>query len=65
MASAFHDDGLASCIEGLQRARFVTVEGGCQDEGAAFASRFFSMRLLGLALFTFVPLVAGMFWAPR
>ena len=31
MASAFHDDGLASCIEGLQRARFVTVEGGCQD----------------------------------
>ena len=61
MASAFHDDGLASCIEGLQRARFVTVEGGCQDEGAAFASRFFSLRLLGLALFTFVPLVASMF----
>jgi hypothetical protein len=62
MWSTFHDGGLASCIDGLGGARVVPASGGCQDEAAAFASRFFPMRLLGLALFTFVPLVIGMFW---
>jgi hypothetical protein len=62
MASSFHDDGLAHCIEGLARATSVPVEAGCQDEAAAFASRYFPMRTLGLAVFTFVPLVFGMFW---
>jgi hypothetical protein len=38
------------------------VDGGCQDEAAAFASRYFLMRTLGLAIFMFVPLVFGMFW---
>ncbi len=41
-----------------RRRAWVPVAGGCQDEAQAFASRFFLMRLLGLALFTFVPIVA-------
>ncbi len=62
MSASFHDDGLAPCIERLHGAAFVPVDGGCQDEAAAFASRFFMMRLLGLTLFTFAPLALGMFW---
>ena len=62
MWSEFQEGGLAACIEGLGGARWVPVSGGCQDEAQAFAARFFSMRLLGLVLFTFVPLVIGMFW---
>jgi hypothetical protein len=62
MWNTFHDGGLAACIEGLGGARWVPVSGGCQDEAQAFAARFFPMRLLGLALFTFVPMVVGMFW---
>ena len=62
MSGSFHGDGLAACIERLRGAAFVPVDGGCQDQAAAFASRFFMMRLLGLTLFTFAPLVLGMFW---
>jgi ABC-type transport system involved in multi-copper enzyme maturation permease subunit len=62
MAASFHNDGLDACIAGLRRASFVSVDGGCQDEAAAFAARYFPLRLLGLAVFTFVPLVFGMFW---
>jgi hypothetical protein len=62
MASTFRDDGLAACIANLRGATFVPVDGGCQDEAAAFAARYFPMRLMGLAVFTFVPLVFGMFW---
>lgn len=62
MSEAFHADGLAGCIERLQGAELVRFDGGCQDQAEAFASRFFSMRLFGLALFTFAPLVVGMFW---
>ena len=35
---------------------------GCRDLGAALASRFFGLRLLGLVLFTLAPLLIGMFW---
>lgn len=62
MTGAFRDDGLADCLERLGGAAFVAFDGGCEDQASAFASRFFSMRLLGIAAFTFVPLVVGMFW---
>jgi hypothetical protein len=62
MWDIFHDGGLAACISNLHGARWVAADGGCQDEAQAFAARFFPMRLLGLALFTFVPMVVGMFW---
>ncbi len=62
MWNEFQEGGVATCIEGLDGARCVPAPGGCQDEAQAFAARFFPMRLLGLVLFTFVPLVLGMFW---
>ncbi len=62
MASTVHEGGLSTCIENLRGAAFVPVDGGCQDEAAAFASRYFMMRTLGVAVFMFVPLVFGMFW---
>lgn len=62
MWGTFHDGGLAECIADLAGVRWVPANGGCQDEAQAFAARFFPMRLLGLALFTFVPLIVGMFW---
>jgi len=62
MWSTFHDGGLAACIADLEGATWVPASGGCQDEAQAFAARFFPMRLLGLALLTFMPLVIGMFW---
>jgi ABC-type transport system involved in multi-copper enzyme maturation permease subunit len=62
MWSTFHEGGLAACIASLDGARWVPVSGGCQDEAQAFAARFFPMRLLGLALLTFIPLVLGVFW---
>ena len=35
---------------------------GCTDLGAVFASRYFGLRLLGLVVFTLVPLLTGIFW---
>jgi hypothetical protein len=62
MWGTFRDGGLAECIADLDGARWVPAAGGCLDEAQAFAARFFPMRLLGLAMFTFVPLIVGMFW---
>jgi len=62
MPDTFHDGGPAACFANLDGARWVPAAWGCQDEAQAFAARFFPMRLLGLALFTFVPLIVGMFW---
>jgi len=64
MQHTFVSGGLAACVEKLGGARMVNFvqDEGCRDLGAAFASRFFGLRLLGLVLFTLAPLLIGMFW---
>jgi hypothetical protein len=64
MQHTFESSGLAACIEHLGDAPMVNFvqDEGCRDLGAVFASRFFGLRLLGLVLFTLIPLLMGMFW---
>ena len=52
------------CREARRRTdgRLRSQDEGCRDLGAALASRFFGLRLLGLVLFTLAPLLIGMFW---
>jgi hypothetical protein len=59
MWGTFEGDGLAACLDSLGEARWVPVDGGCRDLADAFASNAFTMRLLGLVAFTFVPLAIG------
>lgn len=64
MQHAFVSTGLAACVErldGSPMVRFADGE-GCRDLGATFAAQYFSLRLLGLVLFTLAPLLIGMFW---
>ena len=56
--------GLSGCLDqvgGASMVNFVKGE-GCRELGDAFAARYFGLRLLGLVLFTVVPLLVGMFW---
>jgi len=64
MQDTFVSGGLAACLDRLGGARMVHFADGegCRDLGAAFAARYFSLRLLGLVLFTIAPLLVGMFW---
>jgi len=64
MRHTFTTSGLSACIDRLGGAPMVNIlnEEGCRELGDAFASRYFSLRLLGLVVFTLVPLLAGMFW---
>ncbi len=64
MQHTFASSGLSACVESLSGApmvRFADGE-GCRDLGTAFAAQYFSLRLLGLVLFTLAPLLVGMFW---
>ena len=64
MRHTFTTSGLSACLDRVGDASMVSVlnEEGCRELGDAFASRYFSLRLLGLVLFTLVPLLVGMFW---
>lgn len=63
MRGEFDDSGLQSCLERTDLFRLLPRPGaGCEDLAAAFASRFFNYRLLGLLAFTLAPLTFGVFW---
>jgi hypothetical protein len=64
MQHAFEADGLGPCLRALNEAPTIGTEGdaGCAALGAAFAARFFDLRLLGLIAFAVMPLLFGMFW---
>jgi hypothetical protein len=63
MRGALRESGLAACLERTDLSRpLPTPDSGCAELGAAFASRFFNYRLLGLVAFTVVPLAFGIFW---
>ena len=64
MRHTFTTSGLSACVDRIGGASMVSIvnEEGCRELGDAFASRYFSLRLLGLVLFTLVPLLVGMFW---
>ena len=62
MDNALADGALGACLDRLGDQRFVPVDAGCIEEAEGFASRFFTLRLLGLAVFTPAPLIVGMFW---
>jgi hypothetical protein len=64
MHHAFASGGLSACLRELGDVPMVHFADGegCRELGDAFAARFFSLRLLGLVLFTLAPLLIGMFW---
>jgi hypothetical protein len=64
MQHAFEANGLGPCLRTLAGAPTVGTEGdaGCTELAAAFAARYFDLRLLGLIAFTVLPLAFGMFW---
>jgi hypothetical protein len=64
MRHTFTTSGLSACLDRVGGASMVDVTKGegCREIGEVFASRYFGLRLLGLVLFTLVPLLVGMFW---